>query len=314
MLNNLKIAVAIPCYKVEQHLQQVVAGLPDFVDSIILVDDCSPDSTPKLIDQLVNGNRIIAIRHPQNKGVGGAMKSAFLRAIETGIDVVVKIDGDGQMDSRFIAPMIDALNDADFAKGNRLFDRQMLCKMPFIRRIGNMGIGFLVKASSGYWNVSDPVNGFFAIRTQTLRQMDLQRVADRFFFESSMLIEMHYTGARIKEVTMPAIYADEKSNLSISKTLLSFPPKLIAAWLRRLHLSYFVYDFNICSLYLLAGIPLFLFGLIFGLCEWIHYASLGLGAPTGTIMVAVLTFILGFQMLLSAAQYDISAPNPFDKR
>ena len=113
---------------------------------------------------------------------------------------------------------------------------------------------------------------------------------------------------------MPAIYADEKSNLSISKTLLSFPPKLIAAWLRRLHLSYFVYDFNICSLYLLAGIPLFLFGLIFGLCEWIHYASLGLGAPTGTIMVAVLTFILGFQMLLSAAQYDISAPNPFDKR
>lgn len=314
MLNNLKIAVAIPCYKVEQHLQQVVAGLPDFVDSIILVDDCSPDSTPKLIDQLVNGNRIIAIRHPQNKGVGGAMKSAFLRAIETGMDVVVKIDGDGQMDSRFIAPMIDALNDADFAKGNRLFDRQMLCKMPFIRRIGNMGIGFLVKASSGYWNVSDPVNGFFAIRTQTLQQMDLQRVADRFFFESSMLIEMHYTGARIKEVTMPAIYADEKSNLSISKTLLSFPPKLIAAWLRRLHLSYFVYDFNICSLYLLAGIPLFLFGLIFGLCEWIHYASLGLGAPTGTIMVAVLTFILGFQMLLSAAQYDISAPNPFDKR
>ena len=314
MLNNLKIAVAIPCYKVEQHLQQVVTGLPDFVDSIILVDDCSPDSTPKLIDQLVNGNRIIAIHHPQNKGVGGAMKSAFLRAIETGMDVVVKIDGDGQMDSRFIAPMIDALNDADFAKGNRLFDRQMLCKMPFIRRIGNMGIGFLVKASSGYWNVSDPVNGFFAIRTQTLRQMDLQRVADRFFFESSMLIEMHYTGARIKEVTMPAIYADEKSNLSISKTLLSFPPKLIAAWLRRLHLRYFVYDFNICSLYLLAGIPLFLFGLIFGLCEWIHYASLGLGAPTGTIMVAVLTFILGFQMLLSAAQYDISAPNPFDKR
>lgn len=314
MLNNLKIAVAIPCYKVEQHLQQVVTGLPDFVDSIILVDDCSPDSTPKLIDQLVNGNRIIAIHHPQNKGVGGAMKSAFLKAIETGMDVVVKIDGDGQMDSRFIAPMIDALNDADFAKGNRLFDRQMLCKMPFVRRIGNMGIGFLVKASSGYWNVSDPVNGFFAIRTQTLRQMDLQRVADRFFFESSMLIEMHYTGARIKEVTMPAIYADEKSNLSISKTLLSFPPKLIAAWLRRLHLSYFVYDFNICSLYLLAGIPLFLFGLIFGLCEWIHYASLGLGAPTGTIMVAVLTFILGFQMLLSAAQYDISAPNPFDKR
>ena len=315
MLNNLTIAVAIPCYKVEQHLQQVVAGLPDFVDSILLVDDCSPDGTSVLIDRMAaEDKRITALHHQVNRGVGGAMKTAFQKAMEQGMDAVVKLDGDGQMDTAFIAPLAEALEESEFAKGNRLFNRKELRRMPMLRRMGNMGIGFMVKAASGYWSVSDPVNGFFAIRTQTLRQMDLQRVADRFFFESSMLIEMHYTGARIKEVTMPAIYADEKSNLSISKTLLSFPPKLIAAWLRRLHLSYFVYDFNICSLYLLAGIPLFLFGLIFGLCEWIHYACLGLGAPTGTIMVAVLTFILGFQMLLSAAQYDISAPNPFDKR
>ena len=219
------------------------------------------------------------------------MKTAFRKAMEIGVDVVVKLDGDGQMDPTYIAPLVEALTDADFAKGNRLFDRQMLKRMPAARRMGNMGIGFMVKTASGYWNISDPVNGFFAIRTSTLRQMEFARIADRFFFESSMLIEMHYTGARIHEVSMPAIYGNEKSNLSIGKTLISFPPKLIAAWLRRLHLSYFVFDFNICSLYLLVGLPSFLFGLIFGICQWVHYASLDLPAPTGTIMVAVLPFI-----------------------
>ena len=312
MYNNLNIAVAIPCYKVAQHLQKVVAGIPDFVDHILLVDDHSPDSTPTLVDTLAGSHsRITPLHHDKNRGVGGAMKTAFRKAMEMGVDVVVKLDGDGQMDPTYIAPLVEALADADFVKGNRLFDRQMLQRMPAARRMGNMGIGFMVKAASGYWTISDPVNGFLAIRTSTLRQMDFARIADRFFFESSMLIEMHYTGARIHEVSMPAIYAGEKSNLSIGKTLFSFPPKLIVAWLRRLHLSYFVIDFNICSLYLLVGLPSFLFGLIFGICQWIHYASLNLPAPTGTIMVAVLPFILGFQMLLAAAQYDITSPNPF---
>lgn len=314
MYNDLSIAVAIPCYKVEQHLEQVFQGLPAFVDIILLVDDCSPDGSGALIDRLaaVDG-RIVALHHDENRGVGGAMKTAFVKAVEMGVDVVVKLDGDGQMDGTYIQSLIQALSDAEFAKGNRLFDRQMLRRMPAVRRVGNMGIGFMVKAASGYWNVSDPVNGFFAIRTSTLKTMDLERVADRYFFESSMLIEMHYAGARIKEVSMPAIYGNEKSNLSIGNTLFSFPPKLFAAWIRRLRLSYFVFDFNICSLYLLVGLPSFLFGLVFGLCEWIHYASINSPSPTGTIMLAVITFVLGFQMLLAAAQYDISAKNPFER-
>ena len=71
MHNNLKIAVAIPCYKVEQHLPQVVAGLPGFVDSILLVDDCSPDGTGALIDRMAKEDkRITALHHQKNKGVG----------------------------------------------------------------------------------------------------------------------------------------------------------------------------------------------------------------------------------------------------
>ena len=314
MYNNLNIAVTIPCYKVAQHLQQVVAGIPAFIDNILLVDDCSPDGTTALVDSLASSDpRIIPLHHDKNCGVGGAMKTAFRKAMESGADVVVKLDGDGQMDPTYIAPLVEVLSDADFAKGNRLFDRQMLQRMPAIRRMGNMGIGFMVKAASGYWDISDPVNGFFAIRTTTLRKMEMERSAKRFFFESSLLIELHYTGARIREVTMPAIYADERSNLSIAKVLFSFPPRLFRAWLRRIYLSYFIYDFNLCSVYILLGVPSFLFGLIFGLCQWIHYASIQSPSPTGTIMVAVLTFILGFQMLLAAIQYDVSARNAFEE-
>ena len=314
MHNNLKIAVAIPCYKVEQHLQQVVAGLPAFVDSILLVDDCSPDSTGTLADQLAADQRVVALHHKVNTGVGGAMITAFRKAIETDVDVVVKLDGDGQMDAAYIQPLLDALGDADFSKGNRLLDRRKLRNMPIVRRMGNMGVGFMVKAASGYWDVSDPVNGFFAIRTATLKEMDFTRIANRFFFESSMLIEMHYTGASIMEVTMPSIYGDEKSNLSVGKSLLTFPPRLMAAWLRRIYLSYFVFDFNICSLYIATGLPCFLFGLLFGICKWIHFASLGINAPTGTIMLAILPFIIGIQLLLAAGQYDVSANNPFRRK
>ncbi|MBR1784231.1 MAG: glycosyltransferase family 2 protein [Bacteroidales bacterium] len=310
----MKVAVAIPCYRVQDSIESVVAGIPPFVDLVVLVDDCSPDDTGALVDRLADGNRVLAMHHEHNMGVGGAMKSAFRKALEQGCDVVVKLDGDGQMDSAYIEPLVEALVEADFAKGNRLFDRAMLRRMPAVRRMGNLGLGFMVKAASGYWNVSDPVNGFIALRADLLRALDFRRLDDRFFFESSLLIEAHYAGASVREVSMPAIYADERSNLSVWKTLFAFPPKLMAAWLRRLHLSYFVYDFNHCSLCICVGLPSFLFGLVFGICEWVHYASINSPSPTGTIMVAVLTFVLGFQLLLAAVQYDISAPNPFSKR
>ncbi|MBR4773729.1 MAG: glycosyltransferase family 2 protein, partial [Bacteroidales bacterium] len=142
MYNDLKIAVAIPCYKVEQHLKQVVSGLPPFVDSVLLVDDCSPDGTGALVNRLATADpRITAIHHERNQGVGGAMKTAFRKAIELKTDIVVKLDGDGQMDAAYIAPLVEALGDAEFAKGNRLFDRRMLRRMPAVRRIGNMGVG-----------------------------------------------------------------------------------------------------------------------------------------------------------------------------
>lgn len=313
-IKNHSIAVVIPCYKVEKQIQQVVAEIPEYITSIILVDDASPDKTGEILEQLSKENpKVTVIHHSKNQGVGGAMISGFQEAIKQKHEIVIKIDGDGQMNTAYFGQMIKAVTQENynFAKGNRFFDRKMLRKMPAIRRMGNLGMGFLIKMASGYWNVFDPTNGFFCIQTSTLKRIDFNRLSKRFFFESSLLIELYYTGARIKDIAMPAIYAEEKSNLSVWKTFFTFPPKLFKSFLRRIWLRYFIYDFNIGSLYIFSGIPLFLFGIIFGIVKWVHYAGLHVATPTGTIMIAVISLVLGFQMILSAIQYDISTDNPF---
>ena len=315
MKEQQTVAIVIPCYKVEDKIEAVLHQLPEWADYIIAVNDCSPDNTGNILNKEAEKNpKIHVIHHSHNQGVGGSMVSGFTKALELEADFIVKLDGDGQMDASHILPMLEILQNKqfDYVKGNRFFDRAHIGQMPFLRRIGNMGMGFFIKMASGYWHISDPANGFFAIRRETLQQVRFSNLAKRFFFESSLLIELYYTGARIRDISMPAIYGSEKSNLSIGKTLLTFPPKLLKAHLKRILLRYFVYDFNINSLYILFGWPLFIFGLVFGICKWIHFANLGIAAPTGTVMIAVLGVVLGFQIILASIQYDLTAPNPFE--
>ena len=310
------LAVIIPCYHVENQIEEVINGLPACVDYIIAVEDCSHDRTLAILQQVANNNpKLHLIRHTKNQGVGGSLISGFRKALELQADIIVKLDGDGQMNADYIPKMQQLLagKSCDFVKGNRFYDRTNIRKMPITRRFGNMWMGFFIKMASGYWHISDPANGFFAIRKETLQRVNLQHLSKRFFFESSLLIELYYTGARIRDISMPAIYGTEKSNLSVFKTLVTFPPKLAKAHLKRIVLRYFVYDFNINSLYILFGWPLFLFGLVFGICKWAHFAQLGIAAPTGTVMIAVLGLVLGFQIILASIQYDLTAPNPFEQ-
>ncbi len=313
-MNTEKIAVVIPCYKVEKHIEDVVAGLPEQVASIILVNDCSPDNTKSVIDKLAETNdKITVLHHAENKGVGGAMVTGFQEALRQNCTHVIKIDGDNQMDPKHIPQMVaKTYLGYDFVKGNRFFDRRAILQMPRLRRFGNLMLSFLIKIASGYWNIADPTNGYFCITNFALKRLNFNRLSNRFFFESSLIIELYYTGSKIKDLAIPAIYNDETSNLSEFKTMFSFPPKLAKAFVRRLWLRYFVCDFNMCSVYLLTGVPLFLFGIIFGLIKWNYYAHADILTPTGTIMIGVLSIVLGFQMILAAIQYDMTAKNPFE--
>ena len=307
---KFNLAVVIPAYHVEDTIEVVIKELPAYLRHIIVVDDASPDNTSALVNALASRDRrIVLIRHAQNQGVGGAMLTGFKKALELGVQVVVKIDGDHQMDPAYIPTLITPLLEgrADYAKGNRFRDFESLRHMPLIRRIGNLGLSFLTKAATGYWNCFDPTNGFFAIRADILAQLPLKRIDRRYFFETSMLANLYLLGAYILDVPMPARYRGERSSLSIWRVSFEFPVKLLGTLLRRITLRYFLFDFSMVSVYLLTGIPLILFGLIFGSVKWAQYLELGVPAPTGTVILPTLALILGIQILLSAIEIDMNA-------
>lgn len=307
---KFNIAVVIPAYGVERDIQSVLRGLPDYIKHIIVVNDASPDSSADVVTATAKTDgRITLISHAENQGVGGAMISGFRKALELGAQIVVKLDGDGQMDAAHIPALITPLaqGKADYTKGNRFRDFQALQQMPFVRRVGNLGLSFLTKAATGYWGIFDPTNGFFAIRAEVLAQMPLNKIDHRYYFETSMLANLYLLGAAVADVSIPARYGNETSHLSIRRTLFEFPLKLLLTFLRRILLKYYIYDFSMMSLYLMVGIPLLLFGGIFGSIKWIEYASQNIPAPTGTVMLPTLSVILGIQILLSAIEIDMNS-------
>ena len=302
------IAAVIPCYRVERDIQSVLQTVPPYINHIIAVDDASPDSTADLVAAFAKEDqRILLIRHPSNQGVGGAMVTGYRKALELEAQVVVKIDGDGQMDMEHLPQLLQPLLDgrADYTKGNRFRDFKSLQQMPFLRRVGNMGLAFLAKAATGYWHMFDPTNGFNAIRAEVLALLPLDKIDRTYYFETSMLANLYLIGAVVKDVPMPARYQGEASSLLIHRILFEFPSKLLSTFLRRLVLKNFIYDFSMGSIYLLAGLPLLIFGLLFGIYKWIQYASIGVPAPTGTVMLATLSVLLGIQLLLSAIEIDL---------
>ena len=239
------------------------------------------------------------------------MLTGFQKALELNAQIIIKLDGDGQMDPARIPALIEPLIEgkADYTKGNRFRDFKSLQMMPFVRRVGNLGLSFLTKVATGYWNLFDPTNGFFAIRAEVLARLPFDKIDRRYFFETSMLANLYLLNALVLDIPMPARYGSETSSLSIRRALFEFPYKLSTIFFRRMLLRYYLYDFSMVSLYLLIGIPLLLFGGIFGGIKWVQYASQNIPAPTGTVMLPTLSVILGIQILLSAIEIDMnSAP------
>lgn len=305
----MKIAVAIPCFKVKKHILSVIEQIGQDVDRIYVVDDCCPEKTGDFVANQCFDSRVHVLWHTENQGVGGAMVTAYKQALaDNNIDVVVKIDGDGQMDPLLLPHFIEPIQrgEADYTKGSRFFTLESLESMPPMRKFGNAILSFVNKVSSGYWTVMDPTNGYTAIHCQSLRLLPLDKLSKRYFFESDMLFRLGTLRAVVQDIPMDAIYADEVSNLSIKKVLLDFPPLYIKAFFKRVFYNYFLRDFNGASLKLVVGLSMMLFGSLWGGMHWINSILSCDEASTGTVMLAVLPIILGFQLLLSAIDYDMS--------
>ena len=305
--SHSKIAVVIPAYNVEDTIVKVIMGIPTNVHNIIVVNDASKDDTVARV-KIIKDHRVTLINHKKNMGVGGALLSGYSYALGLGADIVVKLDGDDQMDVKFMPGLIEPIQNgqADYTKGNRFLHPVALKKMPVGRKISNLGLTFLSKIASGYWNVFDPANGYTAISASKLVNLDPKKIARSYFFETSMLCELRKLDAVVMDISMPAIYQNERSAVKVPREIIIFSTNLIARIFDRVFSRYFLYDFTAVSLYIIIGTLLCLFGGIWGLIKWSEAAQAGIPATTGTVLIAVLPIILGFQLLIQAISLDIS--------
>jgi len=306
MFKNHQINVVIPAFNEEKKISQVIASIPDYVDHIIVINDCSEDNTGNIISE-INNDKITYLRNDSNIGVGGSMVRGYQKALELKADIIIKIDGDGQMDPSYFPVLINNLIEEkfDYVKGNRFLAEESLTFMPRHRLLGNIVVTFMNKLATGYWNIFDPQNGFTGIVGGVLRSINLKKVHKGYFFENDMLFQLNLLEKRVKDLPIPAIYGDEKSNLSPIKTGSLFPFLFLNRFLVRIYQKYILRDFSPIAIFLFFGILLFGWGFSFGLFVWIKNAILGVFTPTGTIMLSLLPLILGFQLILQAIVLDI---------
>jgi glycosyltransferase involved in cell wall biosynthesis len=300
------VAAVLPAYRTASSIRDVIEHIPASVRHVIVVDDASPDGVGTAVSA-IGDPRVLLVSHKTNRGVGGAMKTGFDRALELGADIVVKLDSDGQMDPAlipaFVAPLVEGR--AEFAKGNRFADLDGISAMPPLRRAGNLLLSFLVKAASGYWSLFDPCNGYLAISSGLLEDIRRDRLADRYFFEISLLCESYRAGGVVVDVNMDPRYRDEVTSLSPMRSLFEFSGRLIARTARRIGFAYFLRDFTVVSVFISAGVPLMIFGVLWSSYHWYRSWVTNVVASTGTVMIGTLAIILAFQLLLQAIVLDV---------
>lgn len=304
-----RVAVVIPAYRVTRHVLDVIAGIGPACERIYVVDDACPDGSGDHVERGCRDPRVVVVRNPVNRGVGGAVLAGYRLAIADGMDVIVKIDGDGQMDPAlidgFVQPICNGL--ADYTKGNRFFDLGGIRQMPLVRRLGNLGLSFISKASSGYWDIFDPTNGYTAIDARVAELLPFDSIEERYFFETDMLFRLNTMRAVVLDVPMQASYGDETSHLKVSHAVFEFLLKHVRNFGKRIVYNYFLRDLSIASLELLTGVALLSFGIVFGGWHWYQSMSTGVTASVGTVMLPTVALLMGIQLLLAFLAYDIAA-------
>jgi dolichol-phosphate mannosyltransferase len=302
------IAVVIPAYKVSAHILDVLKGIGPEVTKIFVVDDACPENSGQLVQKESKDKRVSVIFNEVNQGVGGAVIAGYEAALKAGAEIIVKLDGDGQMDasliSKLVAPIVEGK--ADYAKGNRFAALAGLRQMPGIRVLGNGGLSFMTKMSTGYYNVTDPTNGFTAIHRRTLELLPLEMLSKRYFFESDMLFRLSLIRAVVWDISMPAQYGTEKSNLNIFKAFFEFTYRHAVNFHKRLFYNYYLRDMSAASFELPVGAALWWWGLIFGFVKYQESLVSGIAATAGTVMFSAVPLILGMQLILAFINYDVS--------
>jgi glycosyltransferase involved in cell wall biosynthesis len=305
MYKGLRIAVVVPAFNEETLIGQTVASIPDFVDQIIVVDDASTDATAQKA-RVAGDERLEVVIHERNLGVGGAILTGHRLAIGADADVSVVMAGDGQMHPDYLPALLDPIADDgyDFTKADRFFDFDSYRGMPRSRIVGNVLVGFLAKAATGYWHLFDPLNGYTAIRTEPLKRLPFDRMLRDYSFECDLLVYLNIIGAKSKDVPVPAIYGEERSGIRLFSAGRKLLWSLWHGFWRRMTWKYLLWSFSPVMIFLLAGLGLCLWGVAFG----IGIALSTVGAPeasAATVLISVGPLLVGINLLIVAWVLDV---------
>jgi len=303
-----KIAVVIPCYKVGTTVLDVISAVPENISHIFVVDDACPLKTGDLVNSQCQDPRVRVLRHEHNQGVGGAVMTGYKQALDENCDIIVKVDGDGQMDPALIPKFVRPISEgqADYTKGNRFYFLKSAASMPAIRTFGNVSLSFFNKASTGYWRIFDTTNGYTAIHAKVLAHLPLDKIAQDYFFESDMLFRLGTMRAMVLDIPMDSVYGDETSNLKIKRVVFPFLALHIRNFTKRLFYNYFLRDFHLPTISILIGFPLIMLGTLFGLFQWAGSIEQGVFASSGTVMLATLPILIGSHLMIMGISHDIS--------
>lgn len=310
MYRNFRVAAILPCYNEEKLIGKTIETMPDFVDTIIAVDDKSTDNTWSIVRDIAKKNkRVKAIHHTVNTGIGGAYITGFTYSLEHDIDLVFTMAGDAQCNQNYMANMIDTLlhNDVDYVKANRFVHLEELKQMPTFRRVGNTFITILTKFSSGYYSIFDSQNGYGVFKKKTLVNLPFEHIGRRYDYENTLLIALAIMGAKIKDEPVPAIYGDETSTIPVFTTSMRALKVVWKGFWKRIYYKYILINFHPIALFLFTGILLGMIGIFFGVFMLAERVFNEVSPSTGSVMLCVLPIILGLQLTLAAITMDMNA-------
>jgi glycosyltransferase involved in cell wall biosynthesis len=308
MVEGKRVAVVVPAYNEEHLVAETLAGIPDFVDRIYVVDDASPDATAQRAREAADA-RTEVIMHERNGGVGAAILTGYERARDEAIDVVCVMAADNQMDPAELISFVEpvARGEVDYAKANRLFTGEAWKVIPRNRYLGNAMLSLLTKIASGYWHVADSQAGYTALGLDALRRLDLDRIYRRYGFPNDVLVHLNVTNARVRDVPSRPIYGvGERSGIRLRKVVPTMSWLLFRRFWWRMWQKYVIRDFHPLVFFYALGILMTGVGVALGAIE-VVLRILGNAITTPTIVLVALLLISGSQFMLFGMWFDMES-------
>lgn len=309
MIDKKSIGVVVPAYNESKLITKTLEGMPDFVDKIIVVNDCSTDKTAEIVSKVaLTDQRVVLINHDINTGVGGAISTGYVYCRDHDFDIAVVMAGDNQMDPRDLPGLLDPIihDKADYSKGNRLITGEAWKKIPRIRYLGNSVLSLLTKIASGYWHVADSQTGYTALSIRALKMLPIENIYPKYGMPNDFLVTLNIYNMRVVDVPVQPVYEDEKSGINIYKIVFTLSFLLFKLFIKRMVQKYIIRDFHplvffyfLGTILLIIDIPL----LIRFFSVWINTKL----APENTLIMILLCSISGLQLLLFAMLFDMES-------